>query len=197
MKASESTNRIKYLFLDIDGVLWTVGWSIFCNRNGGRSERRCYTEWDPMVTSNLQWVLDQAKEQGVEVRIVISSTWRLGRTLEELKVIAEKSGLDPNSIIGKTPSIYYKVPKTKWYWKSWGPWYGRIFPFRSKRTEADRGVEIQYWMDQNNIKAEDIAIIDDDSDMAHLKHRHVKTDAYDGLGFRKAIEVAKRLGVRD
>lgn len=188
---------MKYIFLDIDGVLWTVGWSIFCNRNGEKSERRCYTEWDPMASSNLQWVLDQAEKQKVDVKIVISSTWRLGRSLEELKGIAEKSGINPDSIIGKTPAIYYKVPKTKWYRKRWGPWYNRILPFRGKRTEADRGVEIQHWMDEHGVKAEDIVIIDDDSDMAHLKKRHVKTDAYDGMGFRKAIEVAKMLGVRD
>lgn len=183
----------KYIFLDIDGVLWTVGWSIFCNRT---SERRQYEEWDPMQTSNLQWILDIAKEKNVDVKIVISSTWRLGRTLDELKAIAKKSGLDPDSIVGKTPAIYYKIPRTYWWRQHWGPWYARILPHRSKRTEAPRGEEIQHWMTQNGVKAEDIVIIDDDSDMEHLKHRHVKTCAFDGMGFKNAEKVARMLGVR-
>lgn len=185
---------MKYIFLDIDGVLWTVSWSIYCNRS---NEAKCYEQWDPMQTSNLQWVLDQAKKQSVDVKIVISSSWRLGRKMDELKEIARKSGLDPECIIGKTPAIFFKEPRKVWRWKKWGPWYGRIIPRRYSRIEADRGEEIQYWMDQNGVKAEDIAIIDDESDMAHLKHRLVKTNSYDGMGFTGALRVCKMLGIRD
>lgn len=184
----------KYIFLDIDGVLWTVGWSVFCNR---ANEGRQYEEWDPMQTSNLQWVLDKAKEKKIDVKIVISSTWRLGRTIEELKEIARKSGLDPDAVIDKTPAIYFKKPRIIWRRKCWGPWWNRIIPMRCERTEAERGEEIQWWMDKHGVKAEDIVIIDDDSDMAHLKHRLVKTDSHDGMGFRGAVKVAKMLGVRD
>lgn len=187
----------KYIFLDIDGVLWTVGWSVYCNRTGLKGERKCYNEWDPIQSSNLQWILDQAKKQSKDVKIVISSTWRLGRSLEELKAIAKKSGIDPNAIIGKTPAIYYDKPKKTWMRKSWGPWYNRIIPIRVSRTEADRGVEIQHWMTEHGVKAEDVVIIDDDSDMAHLKHRLVKTDACDGMGFNNAVKIAQMLGVRD
>jgi hypothetical protein len=171
---------VKYIFLDIDGVLWTMGWSVYARRATGfghvppeERERREYEEWDPIACSNLQWVLERGKEEGVDIKIVVSSTWRLSRSVEELKEIAKKSGLDPDAIVGVTPY------------------------FRGREFNTERGYEIQAWMDENKVSEDDIVIIDDDSDMAHLLHKLVKTDSYDGLGFRKAIEVAKRLGVRD
>jgi hypothetical protein len=185
---------IKYIFLDIDGVLWTVQWSIYCNRNG---EQRSMDAWDPMLSSNLQWVLDQGKKHGVDVRIVVSSTWRLGRTIEELKALFVESGLDPSAVRGKTPAIYFKKPRKVWVRYHGGPWYKRILPFRTDRTEAERGEEIQYWMDQRGIKAENILIIDDDSDMAHLKHRHLQTDSSDGFTFKCAVQAVKMLEITD
>lgn len=160
---------MKTIFLDIDGVLWTVGWSIYCNR---KFEKRQYEEWDPICSSNLQWVLDEAKEQSVPVQIVISSMWRIGRDLTELKRIAEKSGIDPNAVVGVTPV------------------------FRGREFDTERGHEIQAWMDKNNVLPEDIAIIDDDSDMVHLLPHLIKTDSHDGMGFLKALEVARKLGLR-
>ncbi len=126
-----------------------------------------------MASSNLQWVLDQAKKQNVDLKIVISSMWRIGRSLAELKKIAKKSGLDETAIIGVTPM------------------------FRGREFDTERGHEIAAWMAKHDVKEEDVVIIDDDSDMVHLMHRLVLTDSYDGLGFRKALEVAKMLGVRD
>jgi hypothetical protein len=171
---------MKYIFLDIDGVLWTVGWSVYARRVTGFGHipteeryRKEYEEWDPIATSNLQWVIEQGEKQGETVRIVISSTWRIGRSLEKLKEIAQKSGLNPDAIVGVTPS------------------------FRGREYSTERGHEIQAWLDENKVLPQDIVIVDDDSDMAHLMDRLVKTDSYDGLGFRKAIEVAQFLGIRD
>lgn len=178
---------MKYVFLDIDGVLWTVGWSIYARRvtNFGHTPaaeryRKEYEEWCPIASSNLQWVIEQGAEQGVDVRIVVSSTWRLSRTLDELKDIAKKSGINPDMLIGVTPKLPSQFDADGKYYRS-----------------AERGTEIQAWMDANNVVPEQIVIIDDDSDMAHLRDRLVLTDAYDGLGFRKALEVAQMIGIRD
>jgi hypothetical protein len=157
--------KTKYIFLDIDGVLWTVGWSIYTRKQ----EERTYTEWDNICTSNLQYAIDKAKEEGVDVKIVISSTWRLIYSIPELKDIAKKSGLDPDLIVGVTAR----------------------FP------DEKRGAEIQDWMNDENIQPEDIVIIDDDSDMLHLMPRLLHTDAYDGLVFTKTLELLQMLGVRD
>ena len=44
-----------------------------------------------------------------------------------------------------------------------------------------RGLEIQAWMDSRNVKTEDVVILDDDADMAHLSHRLIRTSFNTGL----------------
>jgi hypothetical protein len=84
-------------------------------------------------------------------RIVVSSTWRKSRTVEVLRDILQRHGLLVE-VIGKTPNL-----------------------------NCARGHEIQHWMDEHGIPPEDIVILDDDSDMEHLAHRHVKTSFYMGM----------------
>lgn len=47
--------------------------------------------------------------------------------------------------------------------------------------DAERGHEIQAWLDHVSRPVERFVILDDDSDMAHLYHRLVQTDARLGL----------------
>lgn len=77
--------------------------------------------------------------------IVISSAWRKAYPLPRLIEILKQKGLT-GSVVGDTPILY-----------------------------TARGLEIQAWMDANNLQAEDIAIIDDMDDMVHLTPRLVKT----------------------
>lgn len=44
-----------------------------------------------------------------------------------------------------------------------------------KFDDGIRGLEIQWWMDRHNVNADQIVILDDDSDMVHLMPRLVKT----------------------
>jgi hypothetical protein len=44
----------------------------------------------------------------------------------------------------------------------------------------ERGHEIQAWMDEHGTP-ERFCIVDDGSDMAHLRHKLVQTDCYTGL----------------
>lgn len=48
-------------------------------------------------------------------------------------------------------------------------------------TFEQRGVEIESWMKENNVNEDDIVILDDDSDMANMMHRLVKTSMAKGL----------------
>lgn len=52
---------------------------------------------------------------------------------------------------------------------------------KTPRLDTDRGLEIQAWMDRHNVMAEQIVILDDDSDMLHLTPRLVKTEFDTGL----------------
>lgn len=55
-----------------------------------------------------------------------------------------------------------------------------------------RGHEIQAWMDEHGVTAEQIVILDDDSDMVHLLPRLVQTANTEGL---TGAEVERALGL--
>jgi len=85
-------------------------------------------------------------------KIVVSSCWRIGRTTEELVTLFESWGITPGAVIDRTIN--------NWDWV--------------------RGQEIQEWLDRHP-EVESFVIVDDDSDMAHLLPRLVKTKFEPGL----------------
>ena len=95
--------------------------------------------------------------------IVVSSTWRIGMTLEQLQTLITKSGFNPEiKVIGVTPVLYQQ-----------------------------RGLEIQQWIDDNKFKNKFI-IIDDDSDMCHLLPLLIRCDCQLGFtiyDYQKALRL--------
>jgi hypothetical protein len=88
-------------------------------------------------------------------KIVISSVHRYGQTVVQLQRRLSRLGLKSKTVIGKTPA-----PKD-----------GR-----------ERGLEIQEWIDSQPVgTVSSLCILDDDADMAHLKHRLVQTTFEHGL----------------
>ena len=92
--------------------------------------------------------------------VVISSTWRLGHTLTELKKILFGIGYTGRTL-GTTPDL------NRIHVETWIP----------------RGVEIEMWMREHEklFKVESFVILDDDSDMEPHHNRHVKTNHCVGL----------------
>lgn len=91
--------------------------------------------------------------------IVVSSTWRISeRSMERLHLVFRQIGAR----------------------------FGGITPYHNDRTEGGlyiakaRGNEIQEWMDMNGTP-ERFVILDDDSDMCHLKPQLIKTESFVGL----------------
>lgn len=74
----------------------------------------------------------------IGAQVVISSSWRIIHPIEEIDSALKEKGFT-GTIIGKTPVC--------------GP---------------DRGAEIQEWLTDHGRDAEDVVIVDDDSDMGHL-----------------------------
>lgn len=128
---------MKVLFLDIDGVLNSVDSSIAfsnMNRNIFKNEMRL----DPVSIGLLRSLCVGKHNCDIEthdVKIVISSTWRLGRTVQDFIDIFTLYGWDNCPIIGKTKVL----------------------------NNGNRGDEIQEWLDSKDI--EYYVILDDDSDM--------------------------------
>lgn len=153
---------MKIIFLDIDGVLNSVQsanmYYRMCIKTGKPFGRRAMREDEfcPIACSNLRYILDEVPD----VNIVVSSSWRIGRTLEELQTLLENIGVPKEKVISKTP-----------------------------RLNTERGIEIDSWLMSFAHKENlEFVILDDDSDMAHLKDKLIQTDFRTGLTW---IEVEK------
>lgn len=143
---------MKVVFLDVDGVLncrsrWVKG---------------CGAYWiDPILMSRLVRLCETTG-----AKIVVSSTWRHGRTVEDLQALLESKGL-PSTIrvIGKTPEAAQQIVT--------GP---------LAELTTCRGIQIGAWLgDHEEGQVESFVILDDDSDMAHLTDYLVQTGWEDGL----------------
>jgi hypothetical protein len=121
---------MRVLFTDIDGVLnphWRTKWS------------------KPAIS-----IYNQLCEQ-FDLKIVITSTWRLNHTIEELQEIFTKQGIT-------TP----------------------IYDFTPHIDQADRGIEIKEWL--NNNAVDNFVIIDDKtSDIERHINNVVKCRSWIGL----------------
>jgi hypothetical protein len=160
---------MKVIFLDIDGVLNSNDW--YTNRKKNNlTEQYPLTEFDPKAVERLNRII---LETGA--KIVVSSSWRAGRSVNELQDLLISVGVI-GEVVGKTNRLThdtYNIP---------------------------RGCEIDYWLklqglfqrinwskeeQQKNIdkaKVKNYIILDDDSDMLYSQKEHfVHTDNLHGL----------------
>jgi hypothetical protein len=180
---------MKIIFLDIDGVLNHQKWYEFRHKNVDiklvASEYPKY-EFDPNSVECLNWITD-----ATGAKIVVSSTWRHGKTVEELQELLKSVGVT-GEVIGKTPS--FGSPKN---YDGRGENPGYTIP---------RGCEIDYWLDRQDFqrinwsievqkeyaeksKVSNYIILDDDSDMLYNQREHFfKTPQLTGLD----TEIAKK-----
>lgn len=174
---------MKVLFLDFDGVINSYQSSCFWHNKRDQQywENGLYSSWQgtikeylahefcPIALSNLEELMREEPE----LKIVVSSTWRLGETIESLQKILHPAGLVANAIIGITP--HFRWQKNK-----------------QELGEAQRGHEIQDWLDRHP-DVTNFAIIDDDSDMAHLMSHLVKIDNQVGFQWPNIKHVRDKL----
>lgn len=148
------------IFLDFDGVVETIYWEkdtdgswSFNVHKSGRKELN--------NKQAIGWLNELYKK--VPYDIVVSSTWRIGMSKDELQELLIKSGFNPAiKVLGKTPVLYQQ-----------------------------RGLEIQKWIDTAEFKGKFI-IIDDDSDMCHLLPLLVRCDCQLGFtiyDYQKALKL--------
>ena len=148
------------IFLDFDGVVETIYW-----------EKDTDGSWSFNVHKSGREELNNKQAIGwlnelynkVPYDVVISSTWRMGMSTDELQELLIKSGFNPAiKVLGKTPILYQQ-----------------------------RGLEIQEWIDTAEFKGKFI-IIDDDSDMCHLLPLLVRCDCQLGFtiyDYQKALKL--------
>lgn len=167
-------NRI--IFLDIDGVVNTLQISTkpFDTNRGQISRDGFYYELcnssDKRV-SNIQAVMWLNKLCVVTgAKIVISSTWRYGSTLEEIKECLVNSGLLPEiNLIGFTPDLRGNI-------------------------NFCRGDEINQYLRENFCQNDKVSfvILDDDCDMGDLIDHLIQCDVNTGFGFNEYSDALEK-----
>ncbi|NEW06863.1 hypothetical protein GK047_12690 [Paenibacillus sp. SYP-B3998] len=133
---------MKLIFLDIDGVMVTSRHFVQSNRYFGH-------EFDPECIKNLKAILDITS-----ANIVVSSSWREGRTLKQLQSIFEINGI--NKVIGMIPII----------------------------DGAIRGREVKEYLNNTKELGMDISafvIIDDEEEMGELETYLIETEFNTGI----------------
>lgn len=162
---------MKIIFLDFDGVLVTHRqWRArqASHRSTDDKTVRLRAMADPECVANLNRLLE-----ATDAQIVVSSTWRKVRkgkdSLAYVRDVLTTWGVDASRVIGVTPSLEVLIKNAD----------GERVPLVLAK---ERGYEIQAWLNSADVAdGSQFAILDDDSDMAHLKHRLVQTKLEDGL----------------
>jgi len=144
------------IFLDFDGVL------------NAFDEPRILSE---KCVSAFNYLLEQT-----DADVVVSSTWRVLRSIEELRLILETAGFKyPERIIGVTPIAYKDRKKL------------------NILLGVRRGREIEAWLKEHP-KVKNFVILDDDTDMEPFMDRLIKINSDKGLTLRNVKKVLKLLG---
>lgn len=138
---------MKLIFLDIDGVL-----------NGSDLPPLFGPGWpESHLETHLIEKLNKIVKAVEGTKIVISSSWRIRFSLQELIEMLVRKGLEAE-IIDVTPRIH-----------------GRF------SEHIPRGKEIQAWLDATKENVEKFIILDDISNMVHLEPFLIQTDDFVGL----------------
>ncbi len=145
---------MKIVFLDFDGVINSRKWFNSLH-DKSKEDALILVETDEIFDPSAVELINQLIEK-TEAKVVVSSSWRINHTLEELNKILKEFGARFEAI-DVTLRLY-----------------------------EERGIEIQTYLDylsSKNENVESFVIIDDDSDMAHFRNtKHfIKTTFQDGF----------------
>lgn len=173
---------MKVIFLDIDGVLNSELW--YKNRYDKIIDSEIQYkyptyEFDPHCIYQLNRIILET-----EAKVVVSSTWRIGKRVIDLQNLLESVGF-VGEIIDTTPSFFargidndenkisYTVPRgceIDW-------WLNNVGKFRRINWSKLKQLEL---LEKSAIK--NYIILDDDSDMLYKQREHfIQTNEYDGL----------------
>lgn len=167
---------MKVVFLDLDGVLNSEGSFLYEDRRRKQFKEQglkgpVHRTLCNVCTSNFQMVLDTYPE----VKVVISSSWRIKFSLDWLKEKVASYGIDSSRVIDMTPNLF------------------------TTTLNDNRGMEIAQWLSEHPEVKHYIIIDDDDDDfMDGLSYHHghervVHTSWEGGMTYAHVKEAIKKL----
>ena len=156
------------IFLDFDGVICNPTACVAMNEQGG------FSYLDPVAVNLVKRICVETNS-----KLVISSSWRLGRNLDFFQSI----------LSAVCPSLGNYV----WNHQENFRTVSHVFS-NDEEYRCNRGIEIKEWVDRHVDDINDFIILDDDSDMEPLMDKHIKCDVYDGLGFSGYLKAINMLG---
>ncbi len=136
---------MKIVFLDFDGVLNSLTNIVF-GISGFKSE----------AIDRLNQIVHRS-----QAKVVVSSSWRVTHSLEELRTLLAEAGFR-GEVIDCTPQHVTMVPT------------------QFMRAGTIRCHEIQTWLDAQSFEVESFVILDD-IELEELAAFHVHTDLDEGL----------------
>ena len=152
------------IFLDIDGVLNSVDSAVAYHNwlpKGTRAQME--DRLDPVAVGLLRRLCIEA-----DAKIVVSSTWRMGRTGENFIEIFRRHGWDDFPYLDKTPVRH-----------------------------TERGYEIQEWLDAHP-EVTNYVILDDDSDMLDSQlHNFIHVSNVNGFRLKHYCKCLRLFGQPD
>jgi hypothetical protein len=176
---------MKIIFLDFDGVLNSENWSRRRFNeidNNDISGKYPFYEFDPLSIAELNRIIEQT-----EAKVVVSSTWRIGKRVEDLQQMLGVVGFK-GEIIDTTPHFFakgvdndenrigYTVPRgceIDWWLKEKGKFQRINWSYERQLEHLEKSLVKNY------------VILDDDSDMLYGQREHyVKCNGY-GAGLDK------------
>jgi hypothetical protein len=161
---------MKIVFLDVDGVLNYE--NFYALKMAGRKtriyvpEEYPQSEFCPLAIANLNKIVEKTN-----AKVVMSSTWRLGRSIETLQNLLESVGFN-GEVIDKTPDL------------------------GDSALQRMRGRQIHKWLICHP-EIESYVILDDDRDMlANQAKNFVKTHFKTGLDEMATNQAIEILNIR-
>lgn len=155
------------IFLDIDGVL-NSHMDMVIGKHDDQQEIKPKDHGFIGVFQRPCLILHELIA-ATDAKIVLSSTWRMMFSTQEMEAVLRQTGCVNAEVIDKTPIMHDSI----------------------------RGVEIQSWLDKNTdyFPIKNYVIIDDDNDMLdeHIQNNFVLTDHYSGLTPKDGIKAARIL----